>query len=195
MTGPDLDDTGERGRVTHRVSLSVNGRRVEVDVEARNTLAEVLRERCGLTGTKLGCEQGACGACTVIHDGRQIRSCLMFAVQAAEAEVWTIEGLRHPPADRQPPELPLPQLPELADALKRNHGLQCGFCTPGMLIAGAALGHGASGTLGDDEIREGLSGNICRCTGYQGIVQSIAETFNADALRDGSSNATTGPAS
>lgn len=177
---------------THRVSMSVNGRRVHFDVEPRNTLADALREQCGLTGTKLGCEQGSCGACTVIHDGRQIRSCLMFAVQAEDAEVWTIEGLSHPPTDQQASELPLPKLPALACAFKRNHGLQCGFCTPGMLIAGAALGHAAedrvakgraakdwvaSGALDDKEIREGLSGNICRCTGYQGIVQSIAETF------------------
>lgn len=168
----------------HRVSLSVNGRRVDLHVEPRNTLAEALREQCGLTGTKLGCEQGSCGACTVIHDGKQIRSCLMFAVQAEDAEVWTIEGLSRPPGDSQtsdsPSELPLPQLAELAGAFKRNHGLQCGFCTPGMLITGAAMGHASSGGLNDDEIREGLSGNICRCTGYQGIVQSIAEIFGSE---------------
>lgn len=164
-----------------RVSMSVNGRQLELDVEPRITLADALREQCGLTGTKLGCEQGSCGACTVIHDGRQIRACLMFAVQAEDAEVWTIEGLSHPPADQHASELPLPKLRELARAFKRNHGLQCGFCTPGMLIAGAALGHGVSGSLDDNEIREGLSGNICRCTGYQGIVQSIAETFGGAA--------------
>lgn len=167
------------GVETHRVSMSVNGRRVELDVEPRSTLAEVLREQCGLTGTKLGCEQGSCGACTVIHDGRQIRSCLMFGVQAVGAEVWTIEGLIHPPADRPASEVPLPKLPDLAGAFTRNHGLQCGFCTPGMLIAGAALGHAAGDRLDDEDIREGLSGNICRCTGYQGIVRSIAETFDA----------------
>ncbi len=169
------------GIESHRVSLSINGRRLELNVEPRSTLADVLREQCGLTGTKLGCEQGSCGACTVIHDGQQIRSCLMFAVQAADADVWTIEGLSQPPADQQASDVPLPKLPELACAFKRNHGLQCGFCTPGMLIAGAALGHGADGGLNDDEIREGLSGNICRCTGYQGIVQSIAETFGGDS--------------
>ncbi|MDH3731003.1 MAG: (2Fe-2S)-binding protein [Acidimicrobiia bacterium] len=183
------------GIETHGVSMSVNGRRVELNVEPRNTLADVLREQCGLTGTKLGCEQGSCGACTVIHDGRQIRSCLMFAVQAADAEVWTIEGLSHPPADQRASEVPLPKLPDLACALKRNHGLQCGFCTPGMLIAGAALGHAASGSLDDEEIREGLSGNICRCTGYQGIVQSIAETFNPETFDDATSNAETEAAS
>lgn len=160
----------------HRVGLSVNGRRVELDVEPRDTLADVLRDKCGLTGTKVGCEQGACGACTVIHEGKQIRSCLLFAVQAEDADVWTIEGLSHPPTGDEAP--PLPDLANLACAFKRNHGLQCGFCTPGMLIAGATLGHEADGDLSDDEIREGLSGNICRCTGYQGIVQAVAETFN-----------------
>ena len=174
MNGQDLN-----GAESHRVSMTVNGRRVQVDVEPRNTLADVLREQCGLTGTKLGCEQGACGACTVIHDGKQVRSCLLFAVQAADSEVWTIEGLSRRPADQTASGVPLPKLPELASALKRNHGLQCGFCTPGMLIAGAALGHAATGSLDDGEIREGLSGNICRCTGYQGIVQSIAETFGS----------------
>lgn len=170
-----------KGDDTHRLSMSVNGRRVVIEVEPRTTLADALREQCGLTGTKVGCEQGSCGACTVMHDGQQIRSCLMFAVQAQDAEVWTIEGLSNPPAGQQASELPLPKLPDLASALKRNHGLQCGFCTPGMLIAGAALGHAASGRLDDAEIREGLSGNICRCTGYQGIVQSIAETFRAES--------------
>jgi carbon-monoxide dehydrogenase small subunit len=173
------------GAETHRVSMSVNGRPVELDIEPRTTLADVLREQCGLTGTKIGCEQGSCGACTIIHDGRQIRSCLLFAVQAEGAEVWTIEGLSHPPAGEQASNVPLPKLPELAGALKRNHGLQCGFCTPGMLIAGAALGHAACSGLDDAEIREGLSGNICRCTGYQGIVQSIAETFTADTTSAG----------
>lgn len=174
---------------THRVSMTVNGRQVEVDVEPRTTLADVLREECGLTGTKLGCEQGACGACTVIHDGKQLRSCLMFAVQAVDAEVWTIEGLSRPPDGHSAADVPLPKLRDLADAFKRNHGLQCGFCTPGMLIAGASLGHAAAGGLDDKEIREGLSGNICRCTGYQGIVQSIAETFG-DAAPNGKTGAT-----
>ncbi len=169
---------------THRVALTVNGRPIEVNVETRKTLADALREQCGLTGTKLGCEQGSCGACTVIHDGQQIRSCLMFAVQAEGADVWTIEGLSHRADDGQPSEAPLPKLPELACAFKRNHGLQCGFCTPGMLIAGAALGHGAENGLDDEQIRDGLSGNICRCTGYQGIVQSIAETFSTDTEVD-----------
>lgn len=166
---------------THRVSLSVNGRRINLDVEPRETLADVLRERCGLTGTKVGCEQGACGACTVLHEGKQIRSCLLFAVQAADAAVWTIEGLIRPPADLAGSVVPLDKLSALAAALKRNHGLQCGFCTPGMLIAAAALGSAAAGPLDEADIREGLSGNICRCTGYQGIVQSVAEVFGVES--------------
>ncbi len=175
------------GAEAHRVSLSVNGRPVELMVEPRTTLADALREQCGLTGVKLGCEQGACGACSVIHDGQQIRSCLMFAVQATGAEVWTIEGLATRPAEPEASDVPLPKLPDLACAFKRHHGVQCGFCTPGMLIAGAAFGHAASGALDDGEIREGLSGNICRCTGYQGIVQAIAETFDDREPSEGAS--------
>ncbi len=171
-------------RSSHRVAFSANGRRVEVNVEARATLVEALREHCGLTGTKIGCEQGACGACTVIYDGRQIRSCLMFAVQAEGADVWTIEGLSRPPAGPEAPDPPLAKLGDLADALKRHHGLQCGFCTPGMLIAASALGQAATTPLSNDEIREGLSGNMCRCTGYQGIIEAVAETFNAPAADD-----------
>ncbi len=184
------------GIETHMVSLSVNGRSVELVVEPRVTLADALRDQCGLTGTKLGCEQGSCGACTVMHDGQQIRSCLMFAVQAADAEVWTIEGLSHPPAEPAQGESPLPKLPDLAGAFKRNHGLQCGFCTPGMLIAGAALGKRAGDDLDDlddERIAEGLSGNICRCTGYQGIVQSIAETYRPEPA--GTEGPATGAAS
>ena len=165
---------------THQLSLSVNGRRVELDVEPRSTLAGVLREECGLTGTKLGCEQGSCGACTVIFDGQQIRSCLMFAIQANDCEVWTIEGLAQPATNRLPGVVPLPNLPALADAFKRNHALQCGFCTPGMLIAAASLGQNAGGDLDEKKIKEGLSGNICRCTGYQGIIESITEVFIAE---------------
>jgi len=162
---------------THRVSLSINGRSVEVDVEPRATLANVLREKCGLTGTKLGCEQGSCGACTVVYNGQQIRSCLMFAIQADDVDVWTIEGLAQTSVDQTSRSAPLPSLPDLAQAFKLNHALQCGFCTPGMLIAAACLGHAADGDLDDEKIREGLSGNICRCTGYQGIIESITEVF------------------
>ena len=162
---------------THRVSLSVNGRSVEVDVEPRSTLANVLREECGLTGTKLGCEQGSCGACTVVYNGQQIRSCLIFAIQADDDDVWTIEGLAQTPVNQISHSTPLPSLPDLAQAFKHNHALQCGFCTPGMLIAAACLAQACEGDLDEEKIREGLSGNICRCTGYQGIIESITEVF------------------
>ena len=131
-------------------------------MEARRTLADVLRDELGLTGTKLGCEHGVCGACTILVDGRAVRSCLLFAVQAEGAEITTVEGLD---SDGR--------LDYIQQAFTDNHGLQCGFCTPGMLMTTHAL-------LQDNphpseaEIRVGLSGNICRCTGYQNIVASVA---------------------
>ena len=144
------------------IALTVNGVPYEVFVEARRTLADVLRDDCGLTGTKLGCEHGVCGACTILVDGRAVRSCLLFAVQVEGAEITTVEGLD---SDGQ--------LDKIQQAFTDNHGLQCGFCTPGMLMTTHAL-------LQDNphpteaEIRVGLSGNICRCTGYQNIVASVA---------------------
>lgn len=144
------------------IALTVNGMPYEVFVEARRTLADVLRDDCGLTGTKLGCEHGVCGACTILVDGRAVRSCLLFAVQVEGAEITTVEGLD---SDGQ--------LDKIQQAFTDNHGLQCGFCTPGMLMTTHAL-------LQDNphpteaEIRVGLSGNICRCTGYQNIVASVA---------------------
>ena len=162
---------------THQLSISINGRHESFDVEPRSTLAELLREQAGLTGTKIGCEQGSCGACTILFDGKQVRSCLMFAVQAADSEVWTIEGLASPPPENQTSPNPLAALPELAEAFKRNHALQCGFCTPGMLIAGTLIGEACGGAVNEERVKEGLSGNICRCTGYQGIVQSVVEVF------------------
>ena len=144
------------------IALTVNGMPYEVFVEARRTLADVLRDDCGLTGTKLGCEHGVCGACTILVDGRAMRSCLLFAVQVEGAEITTVEGLD---SDGQ--------LDKIQQAFTDNHGLQCGFCTPGMLMTTHAL-------LQDNphpteaEIRVGLSGNICRCTGYQNIVASVA---------------------
>ena len=144
------------------IALTVNGAPHEVFVEARRTLADVLRDELGLTGTKLGCEHGVCGACTILVDGRAVRSCLLFAVQAEGAEITTVEGLD---SDGR--------LDYIQQAFTDNHGLQCGFCTPGMLMTTHAL-------LQDNphpseaEIRVGLSGNICRCTGYQNIVASVA---------------------
>jgi carbon-monoxide dehydrogenase small subunit len=144
------------------VKVSVNGQPTEATVEPRLTLADYLRERCGLTGTHLGCEHGACGACTVLVDGQALRSCLMFAVQADGCEVTTVEGVASEGGELSP----------VQDALRECHGLQCGFCTPGFVMSITALLRD-NPTPTDDEIREGLSGNFCRCTGYQGIINAV----------------------
>ena len=145
-----------------RVSFTVNGRREQIDVEPRRTLADALRDDLGLTGTHLGCEQGVCGACTVLLDGEPIRSCLMLAVQADGSSLTTVEGLAgdglHP----------------LQQAFADCHGLQCGFCTPGFLISALHL-LTENPDPSREEIRAGLSGNICRCTGYAGIVDAVRQ--------------------
>ncbi len=146
----------------HAVSLSVNGESYDIVIDARRTLADALRENLGLTGTKLGCEHGVCGACTVLIDGKSVRSCLMFAVQASGCEITTVEGLD---VDGE--------LDFVQEAFAKNHGLQCGFCTAGMLMSvHSFLKTNPNPT--EDEIRLELGGNICRCTGYQNIVKSIA---------------------
>jgi aerobic carbon-monoxide dehydrogenase small subunit len=155
------------------VRLSVNGHVTEASVEPRMTLADFLRERCGLTGTHLGCEHGACGACTVLVDGAAVRSCLMFAVQTDGMEVATVEGVASFDG-----ELSLVQ-----SALRECHGLQCGFCTPGFVMSITALLRD-NPDPSDDEIREGLSGNFCRCTGYQGIVNAVHRA--AEMMRESS---------
>jgi aerobic-type carbon monoxide dehydrogenase small subunit (CoxS/CutS family) len=144
------------------VRLEVNGTPFEREAEPRRTLADFLRDDLGLTGTHLGCEHGVCGSCTVLLNGVSVRSCLLYAVQAAGAKVMTVEALA-------PGEGPLHPLQE---AFKRCHGLQCGFCTPGFLITAYELLSERRGVTGD-EIRHTLSGNLCRCTGYQGIVEAI----------------------
>jgi aerobic carbon-monoxide dehydrogenase small subunit len=144
------------------VKVSVNGRPTEATVEPRLTLADYLRERCGLKGTHLGCEHGACGACTVLVDGQAMRSCLMFAVQADGCEVTTVEGIASGDGELSPVQA----------ALRECHGLQCGFCTPGFVMSITALLRDNPKPT-DEEIREGLSGNFCRCTGYQGIVNAV----------------------
>jgi len=143
------------------VSLTVNGRPHTIHVEARKTLADALREDVGLTGTHLGCEHGACGACTVLLDGQAVRSCLIFAVQAEAYEVTTVEGLR---AEGD-------GMTAVQRAFQVEHGLQCGFCTPGFVISATAFLRDHPDPT-DDELRDGLSGNLCRCTGYQGIVNA-----------------------
>jgi carbon-monoxide dehydrogenase small subunit len=145
----------------HTVSLTVNGEPRRATIEPRKTLADFLREDCGLTGTHLGCEHGVCGACTVILDGRASRSCLVFAVQADGATVTTVEGLA-----------PDGTLNPVQAAFQAEHGLQCGFCTPGFVVSATAfLERNPDPT--DAEIREALSGNLCRCTGYQGILRAV----------------------
>ena len=144
------------------VELTVNGRSRRARVEARKTLADTLREDLHLTGTHIGCEHGVCGACTVLVDGAAVRSCLMFAVQAAGTEVTTVEGLAPDAASLSP----------VQRAFREHHGLQCGFCTPGFVVSATAfLAENPRPT--EEEIRAGLSGNLCRCTGYQGIVRAV----------------------
>jgi aerobic carbon-monoxide dehydrogenase small subunit len=143
------------------VAFAINGRRVEFMVEPRRTLADAIRDDLGLTGTHLGCEHGACGACTVLVDGQPARSCLMLAVQAEGAEVTTIEGLAHGA-----------ELHPIQQAMREAHGFQCGFCTPGFLMSAVALvAENPAPTR--DQIRAELSGNLCRCTGYQSIIDGV----------------------
>src|SRR5271155_4059016 len=151
--------------------VKVNGRSHERVLDARLTLADFLRSELGLTGTHLGCEHGVCGACTVLVDGRSARSCLMFAVQANGREITTVEGLT--PDDGLSP---------LQQAFVDNHGLQCGFCTPGMLITLTELLRD-NAEPSEQEVREALNGNLCRCTGYAGIVKAALDA--AQRLRAG----------
>lgn len=142
------------------VNLTVNGNEYCVKVEPRYTLADAIRNQCGLTGTHLGCEHGVCGACTILVDGEPVRSCLMFAVQAQGAEIRTVESLSKDE-----------QLHPLQQAFIDHHALQCGFCTPGflMLLAGALE---KRPDLSDEELKDILSSNLCRCTGYQNIISA-----------------------
>ena len=145
----------------HLIKIEVNGKKVEKEVEARRLLVHFLREDLGLTGTNVGCETSLCGACTVLVDGRAVKSCTQLAVQADGTKVTTIEGL----ASGQ-------TLHPLQEAFREEHGLQCGFCTPGMILAAASfLADNPSPSEG--EIREALKGNVCRCTGYHNIVKAI----------------------
>jgi len=144
------------------IELTVNGRRWRGAVEPRKLLADVLREDVGLTGTHLGCEHGVCGACTVLWDGEPARSCLTFAVQAQGCEITTVEGLAATTEDMLP----------IQNAMWELHGLQCGFCTPGFLMAIVAFLKEAEHPT-REEIREALSGNLCRCTGYENIVRAV----------------------
>ncbi len=143
------------------IELTINGRKFSATVEARRTLADFIREDAGLTGTHLGCEHGACGACTVTIDGSLARSCLTLAAQANGAAIRTVEGLANGNT-----------LHPVQAAFKRHHALQCGFCTPGFLIAAVALLE-ENPDPSDQDVREWLNGNICRCTGYQFIIDAV----------------------
>jgi aerobic carbon-monoxide dehydrogenase small subunit len=160
----------------HQLQATVNGREVTAMVEPRLTLADFLRDKLRLTGTHLGCEHGVCGACTVLVDGAAIRSCLAFAVQMQGCSITTVEGLT-------------PDSGELTDvqaAFRAEHGLQCGFCTPGFVVSATALLAERPDLLTAAEVREGLSGNLCRCTGYQGIVRAVQSVIRSrQAARSG----------
>ena len=146
----------------HEISVTVNGVPASGVVGSRSTLADHLRQDLGLTGTHVGCDEGVCGACTVLLDGEPVRSCLVLAVQTDGHRVTTVEGLAPGASDLHP----------LQEAFRSAHGLQCGFCTPGMLISASALLERHPDPDGD-LIRDAMAGNLCRCTGYQQIVESI----------------------
>lgn len=156
----------------HEVQMQVNGKVVSGKVESRTHLGDFLRQSAGLTGTHLGCEHGVCGACTVIVDGDAVRSCLMLAVQADNCEVTTIEGIADADGTLHP----------LQEAFRNNHALQCGFCTAGMITSLHAF-LSENPNRSETEIREAISGNICRCTGYQGIVSAAMEAAEKLAKR------------
>jgi carbon-monoxide dehydrogenase small subunit len=155
-----------------QITFEVNGQLRTGRAEPRLTLADFLRDELGLTGTHLGCEHGVCGACTVLLDGRSTRSCLLFAVQAAGHSVTTVEGLSGPGEPLHP----------VQEAFAEKHGLQCGFCTPGFLMSAVELLDDHPRPT-EQEIREHLSGNICRCTGYQNIVTAVQ--YAAELMDDG----------
>jgi aerobic-type carbon monoxide dehydrogenase small subunit (CoxS/CutS family) len=148
----------------HLIALTVNGTEHEIVVESRRTLADVLRHDLGYTGTHIGCEHGICGACTVLLDGEPVRACLIFGVQADGCDVRTVEGL----ADSE-------ELSDLQKAFSRCHGLQCGFCTPGFLMLSEAYLSEQDGVPDEAEVREVMASNLCRCTGYQGIVEAVRQ--------------------
>ena len=158
------------------IKVKINGREREAVVEPRLLLVHLIRETLGLTGTHIGCDTSNCGACTVIVNGKTVKSCTMFAVQADGAEIMTVEGLIKDGA-----------LHPLQEGFKQEHGLQCGFCTPGMLMSSYAL-LSKNPNPTEDDIRWGISGNLCRCTGYQNIVKAVldaAKRMNEKAMAQG----------
>ena len=153
------------------ITLQVNGRARRATVEPRALLSDVLRDELGLTGTHLACEHGVCGACTIMCDGAAVRSCLMFAVQAEGIAITTVEGLA-----------PDGELSPVQEAMRDCHGLQCGFCTPGIVVSMTAY-LAANPSPTDEQLRDAMSGNLCRCTGYQGILAAARQA--ADAMASG----------
>src|SRR6478609_10919087 len=159
--------TGTRGESMsekRKVAVTINGKRYEEEVEVRWTLADFMRQQLGLTGTHLGCEHGVCGACTILYDGKSARSCLMLAVQADGHEILTVEGIA--PSEEE--------LHPLQQAFHEHHGLQCGFCTPGMLTTLIEFLRDNPDPT-EQDVRIAISGNLCRCTGYQGIVAAALD--------------------
>ncbi len=154
-----------------RISLTVNGVREEAEVEPRLLLVHLLRDRLGLTGTSVGCDSTSCGACTVLLDGESVKSCTVLAVQAEAAEVVTIEGVA---ADGE--------LSPLQAAFQKHHALQCGYCTPGMIMAATSLLKERPDPT-EEDVRRGLEGNLCRCTGYRGIVDAVLEVASEGGAR------------
>lgn len=151
------------------VELSVNGQRHQVRIEPRKSLVDTLRQDCFLTGTHVGCEIGVCGACTVLVDGKAVRSCLMFACQANGRSITTIEGLANPDGTLHP----------VQEAFQRARALQCGFCTPGFVMSVLALTERTVRPT-RDEVRDALAGNLCRCTGYQTVIKAVDPLFQLD---------------
>ena len=170
----EAEGTGAEQIAERRITVTVNGERVVAEVEPRLLLAHLLRNGLRLTGTHTGCDTTNCGACTVLVDGRAVKSCTMLAVQADGREVTTVEGLAT-----------ASELHPLQEGFKEQHGLQCGFCTPGMMMAAKAL-LDRNPDPTEDEVRWALSGNLCRCTGYQNIVKSVL--WAAEKLRSQSAS-------
>ncbi len=150
-----------------QVALTVNGKKVTVDVEGRTLLVELLREKLGLTGTHVGCDTSQCGACVIHLDGASVKSCTMLALQAAGRSVTTIEGLAKSDGTLHP----------MQEMFREHHALQCGFCTPGMVMSAIDLVQSHPEGLSEQQIRHGLEGNLCRCTGYHNIVKAIAAAW------------------
>jgi aerobic carbon-monoxide dehydrogenase small subunit len=175
--GGDDDDDGNRRQPAGarespmRVTMTVNGRPETHDVEARTLLVHYLREACGLTGTNIGCDTSSCGACTVLLDGESVKSCTVLAVQADNEQITTIEGMASADGTLHP----------VQEAFREHHGLQCGFCTPGMVMAAASLLVERPHPT-EAEVREGLEGNLCRCTGYHNIVQAVLAAAAAELV-------------